>query len=56
MNDNFLKEIKSQPQALRDTFNYIVGEGKHQKREELLNLFLLGWAQVSSVHIYHITY
>jgi len=30
MNDYFLKEIKSQPQALRDTFNYIVGEGKPQ--------------------------
>jgi len=30
MDDYFLKEIKSQPQALRDTFNYIVGEGKPQ--------------------------
>ena len=30
MNDYFLKEIKSQPQALRDTFNYILGEGKPQ--------------------------
>ena len=30
MSDNFLKEIKSQPQALEDTLNYIVGEGKPQ--------------------------
>jgi glucosamine 6-phosphate synthetase-like amidotransferase/phosphosugar isomerase protein len=30
MNDYFLKEIKSQPQALRDTFNYILGDGKPQ--------------------------
>lgn len=30
MNDYLLKEIKSQPKALRDTFNYIVGEGKTQ--------------------------
>ena len=29
MND-FLKELKSQPDALKDTFNYIVGEGKPQ--------------------------
>jgi glucosamine 6-phosphate synthetase-like amidotransferase/phosphosugar isomerase protein len=30
MNDYFLKEIKSQPQALRDTLNYVLGEGKPQ--------------------------
>ncbi|MBY9020272.1 MAG: SIS domain-containing protein [Candidatus Lokiarchaeota archaeon] len=30
MNDNFLKEIKSQPQALEDTLNYVVGAGKPQ--------------------------
>jgi len=30
MNDSFLKEIKSQPLALRDTFDYILGEGKPQ--------------------------
>jgi len=30
MNDYFLKEIKSQPQALRETFDYILGEGKPQ--------------------------
>ena len=30
MTDNFLKEIKSQPQALEDTLQYIVGEGKPQ--------------------------
>lgn len=29
MND-FLEELKSQPDALKDTFNYIVGEGKPQ--------------------------
>ena len=30
MTDNFLKEIKSQPQALEDTLKYIVGEGRPQ--------------------------
>jgi len=30
MSDNFLTEIKSQPQALEDTLKYIVGEGKPQ--------------------------
>ena len=30
MNDYLLKEIKSQPQALRDTFDYVLGEGKPQ--------------------------
>ena len=30
MIDNFLKEIKSQPQALEDTLKYIVGEGRPQ--------------------------
>jgi glucosamine--fructose-6-phosphate aminotransferase (isomerizing) len=30
MNDYFLKEIKSQPLALRETFDYILGEGKPQ--------------------------
>jgi glucosamine--fructose-6-phosphate aminotransferase (isomerizing) len=30
MKDDFLKEIKSQPQALRETFDYILGEGKPQ--------------------------
>jgi fructoselysine-6-P-deglycase FrlB-like protein len=28
--NNFLEELKSQPDALKDTFNYIVGEGKPQ--------------------------
>lgn len=30
MNDYFLNEIKSQPQALRDTLNYVLGDGKPQ--------------------------
>jgi len=30
MTDNFLKEIKSQPQALEDTLKYILGDGKPQ--------------------------
>ena len=28
--NNFLEELKSQPDALKDTFNYIIGEGKPQ--------------------------